>query len=224
MAETVYLVRHGQSVANVDDKFWGPEVPLTEKGEQQAARVAKRCAALDFDVIHASTMERARRTAWFIHEETGKPIEYFDDLVERKEPPRLIGMYEWDPKCQQLHYEWTESFLTSGKKVEGGENFEEIVNRAERMLGLWAKHPAHSIVAVGHGFFLRCIMARIMFGENITPDQLRGVLFGMTSTNTGLSQIIRARDNVWHPWVKDGDWLIRIWNDAEHLGESTTHE
>ena len=42
LSNKVYLVRHGQSIWNHDSKFTGwTDIPLTEKGEHEAATIAK---------------------------------------------------------------------------------------------------------------------------------------------------------------------------------------
>ena len=50
------LVRHGQSLWNMQDRFTGwVDVPLTEKGRQEAREGAKSIAHLKFDVAYTST-------------------------------------------------------------------------------------------------------------------------------------------------------------------------
>ena len=62
----VVLVRHGQSVWNLENRFTGwTDVPLTEAGVQEAASAGELMASegMSFDVVHTSVLRRAIRTA-----------------------------------------------------------------------------------------------------------------------------------------------------------------
>ena len=50
------LMRHGQSVWNAADRFTGwVDVPLTEKGIEEAIKGGKDIAHLPIDEVHTST-------------------------------------------------------------------------------------------------------------------------------------------------------------------------
>ena len=58
------LLRHGQTPMSVQKRYAGrSDVPLTETGVRQAAAAAKRLASAGIDVIVASPLQRAVRTA-----------------------------------------------------------------------------------------------------------------------------------------------------------------
>jgi 2,3-bisphosphoglycerate-dependent phosphoglycerate mutase len=63
---TLVLLRHGQSVWNLEKRFTGwVDIDLTAKGEDEAARAGAQIKAegLAFDRVHASVLTRAIRTA-----------------------------------------------------------------------------------------------------------------------------------------------------------------
>jgi broad specificity phosphatase PhoE len=62
---TIYLARHGQSKANVDELF-GLDSPLTGKGEDQALSLARELKSVNFDAIFSSELLRAKETAEII--------------------------------------------------------------------------------------------------------------------------------------------------------------
>ena len=66
----LYLIRHGESVANVQPIVAGMrgDVGLTERGVAQADRLRERLAQGEIaaDVLIASTLPRARQTAEII--------------------------------------------------------------------------------------------------------------------------------------------------------------
>ncbi len=61
------LMRHGESVWNLDNRFTGwTDVDLTEKGIAEARDAGKllKQAGFDFDVAYTSVLKRAIRTLW----------------------------------------------------------------------------------------------------------------------------------------------------------------
>ncbi len=66
------LVRHGQSIWNLENRFTGwVDVDLTDKGreEAKAAGQALRAAGFRFDCAFTSVLKRAIRTCWMILDE-----------------------------------------------------------------------------------------------------------------------------------------------------------
>ena len=71
----VYLARHGQTVWNRRDVVCGrTDIPLTEKGLQQARELAEQVAATSVDLILASPLQRAQQTAQAVAERIHVPI------------------------------------------------------------------------------------------------------------------------------------------------------
>lgn len=68
------LVRHGESIWNLENRFTGwTDVGLTERGEVEA-RTAGRAlkeAGFTFDLAYTSVLKRAIKTLWIILEEIG---------------------------------------------------------------------------------------------------------------------------------------------------------
>lgn len=66
------LVRHGESQWNKENRFTGwVDVPLSEKGVEEARAAAKMIAAegLAFDVAYTSVLKRAIKTLWIVLED-----------------------------------------------------------------------------------------------------------------------------------------------------------
>lgn len=65
--KTVVLLRHGESTWNRENRFTGwKDVPLSEKGLEEAAEAGRRMAAagLAFDRAYTSYLKRAVKTLW----------------------------------------------------------------------------------------------------------------------------------------------------------------
>jgi 2,3-bisphosphoglycerate-dependent phosphoglycerate mutase len=66
---TLALVRHGQSIWNLEDRFTGwIDVPLTEQGEGEARRAGELLREIRFDVAYTSALSRAQDTLAIILE------------------------------------------------------------------------------------------------------------------------------------------------------------
>ncbi len=69
------LVRHGQSLWNLEDRFTGwVDVPLTAQGEQEAAAAGVKLAGTKIDVAYTSTLQRAQNTLRLILESMGTTV------------------------------------------------------------------------------------------------------------------------------------------------------
>ncbi len=217
--KTVYFVRHGESEANVGTPlFQGETSPLTERGHEQARFIAQRCKKLSFESLLASPAVRTQDTAKYISEMTGKKIITEPLLVERALPHELIGKPREDHDVNELYEKWERGFFEEGIRVGTGENFSDLKKRAGKVLEYLAKRPESSLLVVSHGFLLRMIVARVIFGETLTVNEFRLVLQAFRTANTGLSHLEYEPKSGGTPGLPPPQWLIRAWNDHAHLG------
>ena len=211
--KNVYFVRHGQSDDNVAPVFQSPVSPLSDLGQVQAARIAERAAKLDFDALITSTFERAKATAAAIALSTGKHSECSDLFVERMKPKSIDGKPFTDLHAQSTWREWEKSLYTPGMRVEDGENYDDQIARADQSLAYLLSRPEKAIFVVTHGYFLRTLVARVLFGEHLTPDAFRHLHRSAQMQNTGIT-VIRYQD----AFEEDPSWRLWIYNDHAHLG------
>lgn len=81
---TLYLIRHGESVGNVERRFGGHgPTPLSELGARQARATGEHMAERPPGRIVASDLLRAKQTAEAISECTGAPLSFDSGLRER---------------------------------------------------------------------------------------------------------------------------------------------
>lgn len=211
--KTVYFVRHGQSVDNVAPVFQSPDSPLSEKGKKQAKYVADRVSKLSFDALITSPLRRAEETARAIERVTGKTPETSDLFVERIKPTGINGKPYADEHAQTVWKEWEKSLYTSTMKVEDGENFDELTDRADRALAFLTSRPEDSLVVVTHGFFLRTIVARVLFCTHLTGEAFRQFQKSASMENTGLT-VLRYQSD----FEQETAWRLWVYNDHAHLG------
>lgn len=184
-----------------------PDSPLTEKGREQARKVAERLSKLEFDILVSSTYPRAMQTAEIIAEKTKKEIIETDLLIERVIPNELLGQPTALESTQESHKKDMDAFI-NGEKYKEGESFEEITNRAKQALEFIDKLDGDTVVAVTHGNFLRILASVILLKNSNNPKTAFDMLHFLSMSNTGITYIEK---NDW------GDWKLHVWNDSEYL-------
>lgn len=124
------FIRHGQSLANQQNRFAGQtDVPLTELGMAQAERAAEYILKHEkIDKIYSSDLQRAHNTALPVSELTGIPI---NDVKELRE----ICAGIWEGRlANEIEIEYEQEFRTWRKdyahaRLPGGESVQEVYER-----------------------------------------------------------------------------------------------
>ncbi len=210
----VYFVRHGQSEGNVSSVFQLSDSPLNEKGRQQAESIAQRVSKLSFDALITSPFERAKQTAEIITKVTGKKAEYSNLFVECIRPTYIYGKSYLDEKANNLWQKWGESLYISNLKIEDGENFDDLVARADKALAFLQNRKEQSLVVVTHGYFLKMIVGRVLLGDLLSGEAFRNIQGMATMENTGLT-VLQYRESFEGKLA----WSLWIYNDHAHLAD-----
>lgn len=122
-----YMIRHGQTIANAANVAAGGQfdTPLTEKGVEQARKLAKAIGQLEVkpQVIYHSNMQRARDTATYLNESLDLAMHEREDLREQD-----MGEWEGEP--------WNEVLprLESNQFPEQGETSTQFAARIQNAL------------------------------------------------------------------------------------------
>jgi len=159
-----YFLRHGQTAWNVEGRFQGhTDIPLNEVGLRQAEEAARALASCSIDVIVASPLLRARKTAEIIAARLGKPLLFEDELKERhfgafeglivNEVKAKLGMQPHERMVNHL--------------PPDAEQWHETRARTVRVLGKWLeRHPHQTILFVAHSGLFDALH-EIEFGSRI---------------------------------------------------------
>ena len=88
------LVRHGQSLWNLENRFTGwVDVPLTDKGREEARLAGERLRGLAFDVAYTSMLTRAQETLEIILQVLGqRPPVIRDQALNERHYGDLSGL------------------------------------------------------------------------------------------------------------------------------------
>ena len=197
----VILVRHGQTLWNLEMKYQGHcDVALTEKGLQQAQLAANSLANEEISAIYSSDLDRAFKTAECIAQKHKLQVGVIAELRE-------INFGQWEGLTyDKINSEWSETMtklFTHPDEIQipGGETFREVKERATNALAkLIEKHPNETIVVVSHGGTIRTLLCAAL---NIHLNYL----WNIKQDNTAIN-IIEYHDN---------QVLVSLVNDTHHL-------
>jgi probable phosphoglycerate mutase len=214
----IYLVRHGESEANVALTHGTGESPLSEKGLEQAEFIAERASKLPVQRIISSTMVRAHDTAKIIGRKLGLPVETSDLFVESRGPSETIDTSYTDPKTIQAYEEIRQNYGKPGWRHSDEETFEDQMKRTQAALTFLLDLPEEHILVASHGLFLRLLMGYVVFGPTPTPREFQRVVWGFGTKNTGLS-ILEYQERYFDGMKLPNPWQVVTWNDHAHLAD-----
>jgi len=194
--ENYTLLRHGRSVADDENVFEARyDARLTEVGEEQARLLGERwkTEGRSYDLVVASPLKRAARTAEIIAEALSAPVETDERWLEI-DAGGLSGL----PKDEGLkRFPTMNDYHGPYDRIAGGtgESESQVHARALYALEALINMGARSCLVVSHGAFLNAAV-RMVFGIPI-PVNRNGSLFRFR--DTGYMDLAYRREN--HRWV-----------------------
>jgi 2,3-bisphosphoglycerate-dependent phosphoglycerate mutase len=150
---TILLVRHGETDGNAARVLQRPDVPLNERGMDQAERVAQRLLAHGFAHILCSDLLRARMTAAPLAARSGIKIEE-NPLLQERNFGDLRGM----PYDKLLEDPFGPNFVPPNG--EDWPTFHARVAEAFALIGSTRNNTNGTLVVITHGLVLRAIAER----------------------------------------------------------------
>ncbi len=166
------LLRHGESLWNKENRFTGwVDVPLTEKGRQEAIRAGFLLKDYKFDVAYTSVLQRAIETLDLVLMVLGYKIPVIKDWrLNERNYGDLQGLNKAETARkygdEQVRI-WRRSYRV---KPPNGESLEDTQKRTipffKNAIAMDLKYQKNVLV-VAHGNSLRSI---VMYIENIPED------------------------------------------------------
>jgi len=211
--KTIYFIRHGESVDATLPIFQSKNSPLSPKGISQMQNVASRLKDINFDLLLSSTMRRAAESASYISLGSNKSILKSDLFVEPIRPAGIDGKPRQDAEVRKLRSAWKKTlYEPNSKRIGKGENFDAIMSRTQSALDFLTERPEDTVVVVAHGYFIRSMIAKALFGDELTSQILKKFQDSTDMNNGAISVIERRRFN-------DGShiWSLLVLNDTSHI-------
>ena len=183
------LVRHGQSLANIEARIQGDDDPLTDLGRAQAEALGLHLRSRgDVSHLYASPLDRARETAEIIGRHLGiAPV--FEPGLAEINAGNAAGLLweEWAARFPEHAARLQRGEITLAERWEGGESGQEFADRIMATFDrIVERHRATSdvVVVVSHGGPLSWISARL-HGDPLDAWPFDRAIFG----NCSLSEI-----------------------------------
>jgi probable phosphoglycerate mutase len=155
----ILLVRHGETASNAARVVQTPDTPLSDRGVEQAERLALRLAGEPVGSILCSTLCRATMTAEPLSAALNVPLTLRADLQERNYGDIRGLAYD----------EVGANILDSDYDPPGGETWREFHQRVDgawRFLAKMARELTDDsnerVVVVTHGLVLHSLVSRLL--------------------------------------------------------------
>ncbi len=206
MTHSITFIRHGESVGNANGQIQGQsDMPLTEKGEQQALAMAQtwQKSGRSFDQIIASPLTRARRTAEIIAATLNSPLS-LDPIWAERGFGEIEGRSFEEIMQQEPNFDFNHPYQPPGGD---GESIVDVFLRASQALQGLLRYPSGSYLIVSHGALINMVMYAVL---GISPhNSPRSPRFIFTNTS--------YIDLLYHPEIQQ--WRIqRFWNSENPIG------
>jgi probable phosphoglycerate mutase len=169
------IVRHGQTVANVDGVWHGStDTPLTPLGQRQAARVAEWLHRHhpEIGAVYTSDLQRAHDTARAI----GAALTIVP-RVDRALREYDLGAWEGVSfrELWERHRLWERMREDPHHAPHGGESPRAVTTRfVDALQRIAAAHPGERVVVVTHGGALSMALGHLLDGDYTRWDRVMG--------------------------------------------------
>jgi len=202
----IYITRHGETKWNQEHRMQGSKnSSLTAKGKEDAQKLQKRLATVEFGRIYASPLGRAVETAEIVKGNRELEVEKVPEFME-------MHFGKWEGRTveeiEEAYGERYRNFWDAPEKYlpMGGESFDEILSRVERGLKMIAEDGEEEInvLLVAHAVVIKSIYALV---KNLPIVEFWNPPF-MYGTNLTILEI------------KEGKRAFLLEGDISHLQES----
>ena len=179
---SVIFLRHGQAKNNIERILTGrtPNVPLTEKGIEQAENTAKFLEQMNISAIYSSPIERAKHTAEIVAKHNSLDVTIDDRLIELD-----MGKFTGVPYDDIFtsHGNVFMKFYNGELEIahNGVETFSEVKKRVLSIVDhVVEKHPEQNVVLVTHMDPIKAMLSTIV---DLSPTNLFELIIANASLN-----------------------------------------
>ncbi len=215
----IYFIRHGQSAQNESNVRQGSTGKLSDKGRTQADFVGKRFENIPIDVILVSPYERTEETASVINQHLHLKVEDCPLLVERKNPSEIVGKDADSLEVKKIVDLIDRSYHESNFRFSDEENFQDLKDRAKKLLAYLASRKEKRIMCVSHRIFLKMVASYIESGDKLISHDFVKLDFLNPAEN---ASVTFAEYSPWRALKErklgpQAGWRLLAWNDYGHI-------
>lgn len=152
----IVLLRHGETIYNLEKRLQSPKDSLTEKGKKQILNLKEQLSKFNFHEIISSDEKRAIESAEIISKWANKEFKKMPLIREKSSgdfSDKLVSEIDWSVV--------NGSFMD--KKIPRGESVRDVVVRASEFFKILNQFKqGETILVISHGTFLRVLFCLIL--------------------------------------------------------------
>ena len=197
----IYITRHGETEWNAEGRIQGhTDVPLSERGQEQAQMLARRLSSVHIDAAYSSDLSRAAETARVALGERDVPLTFTEELREYSK-----GVFEGltEAEYREAYPELYEPSMENNLDF-APPNGETIRETSSRLAGIVQRvksaHLDENVLIVGHGGSLRAGIVSLL-------DLPLEANWKFAMHNCSLTVIYTYPDNA----------VMHLYNDTSHI-------
>ena len=199
METRIYIVRHAETVGNIEKRLTGwQDYEITKKGQELVEKLTKKFENIKIDAIYSSSSKRAIATVENIAKQKQLEIVQDDRLKEM-----YFGIYDgwkWEdvdrvnPKIHKLHVENNEIM-----QIPEQETTIEVTNRMyDAIEEIAKKNIGKSVLIASHGVSIEAFLRKV------TKEPFTIKIEEYSQHNTSLNELIYNKDGF--KVVKLNEW------------------
>lgn len=159
----IYIMRHGETAWNAENRILGStDMPLNERGRQQAREAALKLKEVHFDVIYTSRLTRSMETGLAVAAlQEGCPVIHMECLNEHD-----FGEFEGKDRLSEFYQSEKRKCF---KRYPGGESFLDVAARVYPFIRSLLEDPSlhdKTVLITSHGGICRVITSYFRDMEN----------------------------------------------------------
>ena len=208
MKTTMYLIRHGETEANLSNTYVGhTDVLLTEKGRLQAKTAAEYLKNIHADFIYSSDLSRAFETA--LYTASLKGMKVIKDV-------RFREMYggKWENlKIEDIAKKYPEGYDTWCNDVgrlhcADGESVGDVQERiVSALTDIAEKHIGKTIFVFCHAAVIRFTSAKLY---GMTPEETKALPWASNASSTVIE-------------YENGKFTVKAYGYDKYMGKLATY-
>jgi len=206
----IYIVRHGETDNNAQNKGQSPDTPLSETGREQARLLSERFQNIEFDHLIVSDYARTTETAQFITDVTEKQPEYSPHLREIKRPTQFQNVSFDTDEYRDYLKQADVNVADPDWHFADDENFFDVLKRVKDFFAKLETTEGDCVV-VTHKRVVAMMTMYVMLGDGFTPEVWRDSKNNVIICNTAITTIMKEGDSE--------EWKLHTFNDHAHFAE-----
>lgn len=165
----VFLVRHGQSEANLNKTYSGQsDTKLTERGCQQAAEIALVLRDIPFDKVYSSDLRRAIDT-----QKTALPgcTAELSSLLREVDVGNIVG--KSIPEFWAKYGGVSQTANFGDYTPYGGENRQMLDARIRKFMDMLEQQPYENVAVFAHRGVQLSFLRHVLGGDAVRTDAIK---------------------------------------------------